>query len=402
LAVYVWVIVALVAACGFVEGAIFRMAMSSLWTNRLALRGLNALAMGKAFVRYRNPRRRASGEHQTDFYERTWRAAATELGASWTRLAADVSEIELNGQRTRVMHNFSEIDNPVTLAILHDKALTYRLLREQKLPVPRHAVFTLRSIGAAVEFLRTIGRDCVVKPAAGTGGGRGVTTGIKKVSHLARAAATAAVYADELLIEEQIDGDNYRLLYLDGVLIDAFVRRLPTVVGDGRATVRGLVNQANDERLAAKAGVSQVLISIDLDMRRTLAKQGLSLRSVPENGRSVTLKTVVNENSGADNTTATTMLCRSIVEDGSRAVAALGVRFAGIDLIVRDPAVPLSESGGVVLEVNGTPNLYYHYNKSDGSFPVAVHLLRQLLPAAPEGRSGQAPATILRRETVNV
>jgi len=376
--------------------------MSSLWTNRLVLRGLYARAMFKAFVRYRNPRRRASGQHQTEFYERTWQAAAQELGGSWTRLTADVSEIELAGRRTRVIGNVSEIDNPVTLAILHDKALTYRLLQEQKLPVPRHLVFTLRGIGAAVEFMRTMGRDCVVKPAGGTGGGRGVTTGIGKISDLARAAAAAAVYADELLIEEQIDGDNYRLLYLDGVLIDSFVRRLPSVMGDGRSTVAELVDRANDRRLAAKAGVSQVLISIDLDMRRTLAKQGLTLGSVPAAGRSVTLKTVVNENSGADNATATGMLCRSIVEDGARAVAALGVRFAGIDLILRDPAVPMAQSGGVVLEVNGTPNLYYHYNKSDGSFPVAVHLLRRLLPAAAVRQPGHGPATILEREIVNV
>jgi cyanophycin synthetase len=229
-----------------------------------------------------------------------------------------------------------------------------------------------------------------------------VTTGIGKISDLARAAAAAAVYADELLIEEQIDGDNYRLLYLDGVLIDSFVRRLPSVMGDGRSTVAELVDRANDRRLAAKAGVSQVLISIDLDMRRTLAKQGLTLGSVPAAGRSVTLKTVVNENSGADNATATGMLCRSIVEDGARAVAALGVRFAGIDLILRDPAVPMAQSGGVVLEVNGTPNLYYHYNKSDGSFPVAVHLLRRLLPAAAVRQPGHGPATILEREIVNV
>ena len=33
----------------------------------------------------------------------------------------------------------------------------------------------------------------------------------------------------------------------------------------------------------------------------------------------------------------------------------------------------------MILEVNGTPNLYYHYNKKDGVCPVAVHLLRRLL-----------------------
>jgi cyanophycin synthetase len=368
--------------------------MTRLWIHPLSLRGLYALAMARAFLRYRNPRRKASGRNETVFYEQTWRAAAEGLGATWARLAPDMSEIALNGGRTRVYHNVTEIDDPVTLAILHDKPLTHRLLSAAGLPVPRHAVFSMKNTTPAVDFLRTVSRDCVVKPAGGTGGGRGVTTGIQTAGHLARAAAAAAVYADELLIEEQIAGDNYRLLYLDGQLIDSFHRRLPRVVGDGTRSVAQLVDQLNDERLRHGAGVSQVLLSVDLDLRRTLAKQGLSLRSVPATGRTVTLKTVVNENAAADNTTATPLLCPAVVDAGARAARVLGARFAGIDIMTPDPSLPLAEAGGVILEVNGTPNLYYHYKKADGAFPVCEHLLRRLLPGAAE--PGAGPASTFR------
>jgi cyanophycin synthetase len=278
-----------------------------------------------------------------------------------------------------VVENVSAIDDPVTLGLLHDKPLTHELLKKQGLPVPQNVRFTMSELKPALDFLSRIGRDCVVKPAGGTGGGRGVTTGIRTVSHLVRAAALAAVYGDDLMIEEQITGDNYRLLYLDGQLIDAFVRRLPAVVADGRSTIAAMVRALNDERLKAGAGVSQVLLTVDLDMRRTLAKQGYSFSSVPAKGTKVTLKTVVNENGGADNSTVTHLLHPSIVEDCARAVRSLRVRFAGIDLVMSDPGVPLAESGGVILEVNGTPNLYYHYHKRDGSFPVAKHLLQRLL-----------------------
>jgi len=352
--------------------------------NRLSLRALYTVAMARAFLRYRNPRRQKSGRHHTAFYEQTWREAAEELGGTWTPLASGIAEIEIHGRRTRVDGSVSEVDNPVTLAVLHDKPLTHRLLAGQGLAVPRHAVFSLKNMTPAVEFLKTIEGDCVVKPSGGTGGGRGVTTGIRRRSHLARASAIAAVYGDELMIEEQIPGDNYRLLYLDGELIDSFVRRLPTVIADGRATIARLVDRANDERLKHGSGISQVLLTVDLDMRRTLANQGLSLRSIPAAGTTITLKTVVNENSGADNTTATPQLCKSIIDDGAKAVRTLRVRFAGIDIVTRNPGIPLAESGGVILEVNGTPNLYYHYQKHDGRFPVAVHLLRRLLNLTPD------------------
>ena len=345
------------------------------------------LSLARAYLRHRDPRRRQSGQYLTAFYERVWREAAELLGAKYEPLGYGILEILLDGARVRALENTCSIEDPVTIAIAGNKLLTYRLLGEAGLSVPRYAGFALTDAAKAFAFLESSRRECVVKPAIGTGGGRGVTTGITRSSQLARAAAAASVYGDELLIEEQVEGDNYRLLYLDGVLLDAFVRKLPTVVADGRSTVAKLVEGANADRLRHGSELSQVLLTVDLDMQRTLAKQGLSLRSIPAEGRVVTLKTVINENRGADNTSATHLLCDSIVEDGARAARALHVRLAGIDIITRDPGVPLAESGGVVLEVNATPNFYIHYHKQDGGFPVAVHVLERLL-AAPSNLEG--------------
>jgi hypothetical protein len=353
--------------------------MSQAWIHPLTLKALYGRELARSFMRFKNPRRRAAGRHHVAFYQRTWREAAAKLGGTWTSLGSGIGEIEIDGRRTRVMENVSEVDDPVTLAVLHDKPLVHRLLKDEGIAVPRHAEFTIGEVAPAVAFLRSNDRDCVVKPAGGTGGGRGVTTGIRTLSHLARATAAAAVYGDELMIEEQLPGDNYRLLFLDGEMIDAFVRRLPTVVGDGKRTIGQLIREVNEERLQAGSDLSQVLLSVDFDVRRTLARQNRSLRTVPAVGQVVTVKTVVNENGGADNATATQLLCPSIVADCKRAVETLRVRFAGIDIVTPDPTRPLADVGGAVLEVNGTPNLYYHYKKKDGEFPVAIHLLQRLL-----------------------
>ena len=156
----------------------------------------------------------------------------------------------------------------------------------------------------------------MVKPASGTGGGQGVTTGVRTPRQLARAAVLAAQAGGDMLLEEQIPGDNYRLLYLDGVLLDAIQRRPPAVVGDGRSSVRPLVEKANAERLRRGSAISQVLISMDMDMRHTLAAQGLALSSVPEAGAVVPVKTVISQNIAADNLTVTDRLCPSLVADG--------------------------------------------------------------------------------------
>ncbi len=352
--------------------------MTGLWTHPIVLRSLYATAMLKAFLRFRNPRRQQSGRNLAEFHEKLWDSVAQQLGGRFELLGADIGQIRVDGKVTRVSGNVSAIDDPVTLQLAHEKSLVHQILQGAGLSVPPHATFALQSIDRAVAFLKDAkGQPCVVKPASGTGGGRGVTTGIIRAADLARAAAWASVYGDDLLIERQLPGDNYRLLYLDGELIDAFVRKLPFVVGDGRTSIRRLIQKANEERLTQSAGASQVLLSIDQDMYRTLERQGLKLNSVLPAGQEVMLKAVVNENRAADNRTAS--LCDSIVRDGATAVRALRLRFAGVDIVTPDPDVPLAASGGAIIEVNGTPNLYFHYRKADGETPVALMLMRHLL-----------------------
>ena len=105
--------------------------------------------------------------------------------------------------------------------------------------------------------------------------------------------------------------------------------------------------------------------------------QGLKLSSVPSAGERVKVKHVVGENRRDDNQTASDKFCDSTVELGRRIVAAIGLRVAGIDIITKDPSVPLSDSGGVLLEVNAPPGFFYHYYKQDGTNPVANEILRR-------------------------
>ncbi len=325
----------------------------------------------------RHRQNQETGAQRGTFYEAVWRDAAREIGAEIESLGGGFFEICCGDLRTRVRQSCTAIDDPVTLDVAGNKPLVYRLLARHGLPTPNHVTFTLREIGQAVAFLRNARRECVVKPADGTGAGRGVTTGITTTSQLAHAAASASVYCRDLLVEEQVEGDNYRLLYLDGELLDAIQRKPPTVVGDGKSSLASLVRQANARRAGRCAGRCPPLLTMDLDLERTLAKQGLTLRSVPAAGSVVRLKTVINQNLAEDNVTATD-LCDSLVQDGAQAAAAVGARLAGVDVLTPDPAVPLAEAGGVILEVNTTPGFHHHYGKPDGSFPVAVRVLQRL------------------------
>ena len=90
-----------------------------------------------------------------------------------------------------------------------------------------------------------LGRPCVVKPARRTAAGAGITTGVRTLPRLISALARAGAHCGEVIVEEEVGGDNLRLLYLDGELIDS-VRRLPPVVrGDGISSI-GAAHRARE------------------------------------------------------------------------------------------------------------------------------------------------------------
>jgi cyanophycin synthetase len=347
------------------------------------LKLLSDAALARYWYRRRHADSRRADEHRSSFYAEVWREAAAHHGASVEQLDKDVLEIRLGRACTRARQTMTATDDPVTLSVAANKPLVYRLLSKHGLRIPSHLEFTLGGIAQAIAFIRRFGGEWVVKPANGSAG-LGVATGVITTFDLVRAAVAAAAFGPNLIVEQQVEGNVYRLLYLNGKLLDAVLRKSPSVVADGRSSIRKLIRLENRARLNAGRKFGQVLLSIDLDMRRTLAKQGVSLSSVPKAGTVVTLKTVINENSVADNVSATSLLCKSIVKDGAAAAAAVGVQLAGVDIVTLDPGVPLARSGGVILEVNTTPGYHYHYCQRDGGVAVAIPILSWLLLERPQ------------------
>lgn len=329
-------------------------------------------------LRRRHVQTKHMDAERTRFYHRVWREAAECLGANVQVRADRTLDIRLHGRTAFVDRTDTLVDDVATLRLAGNKPLVAKRLAAHELPIPAWRQFALSSIADAVNFMQA-GRAYVVKPARDTGAGLGITTNVRSRRELFRAAARAAVFGNHLSIEEQIEGDNYRLLYLDGVLLDAVLRAPPTVTGDGRSPIRELVALVNQTRLATGAAAAQTLLHCDLEMRQTLARQGLKSTSVPAAGHVVWLKTVINDNAAHDNHPATHLLCDAVVEAGARAAEAIGVKLAGVDIITRDPSRPLEEVGGVVLEVNTTPGLYCHYHRAGKPKRVAVDILSYLL-----------------------
>ena len=313
-------------------------------------------------------------------YRRIWEAAAQEVGAAVSDLGRGFLELSREGRSARVWQQVVALDDQVTLRMSFDKTFVHGRLVESDVPVPEHVEVTLRDLSPGLEALERFG-SVVVKPARGTGGGEGITVGVRTPSELMRAGLLAGRLDDRLLVERQADGPVHRLLFLDGELVDVVRHHSPRLTGDGRSTVEQLIGAENRRRLAAGGEAGLSLLPVDLDAVLTLRRAGLTLASVPDAGQTVAIKAVTNDTRVEDKDTYTGELAPEVVAAARRGVEAVGLRLCGVDVITPDLARPLEEVGGAVTEVNGNPGLHHHYLVADrdSATPVAVPILKALL-----------------------
>lgn len=312
-----------------------------------------------------------------EFYSDLWQKAARDIGAKLAPWQSGYLRLKRDGLTTVVDLSRVMLDDHVTLSIMGNKLLTYDLLREMGYPLPHFAAYGLATMGQALGFLAAASGPVVVKPAAGTGGGSGVTTGITSAKALAQASRLAARYSEHLIVEQQMAGTSYRLLYLDGRFIDAVRRDRPSVIGDGQHTIRQLVRRENQARLGMRPMTALSALTIDGDCRNWLALNGLGPGHRPAAGERVVVKQAVNQNSARDNHNVRDIIHDDVIESGSRLVSALGVCLAGVDVMSTDIGVPLAHKQTTFSEINTTPGLHHHYliSQPGEAAPVAELVL---------------------------
>jgi len=343
---------------------------------------LRSTGARQGWARLRHGRRWAAvrANARAELSREIWNDAASEVGASVHDLPGSDFEIEHGGRILEFRRGRPPVDESWNWAIANDKHGQRTVLRRAGIATPDTLMFDVGELRTAIEFLEAAGGPCVVKPAADSGAGNGVTSGVTSRGDLVRAALRAARSGPSLLIEREAEGDEYRVLVLDREVIDVVRRGRPSLVGDGHSTVAELIDVENARRLAGGPIERLHLLTTDLDLVLALRRQGLSLRSRPDAGRRFTVKGVVNQNAPAENETVHDELSDDARTFLRGIVRSAGLRLGGIDLITNDLR-ELPAAAAVVLEVNPHPGLHHHYAVADPkrATRVAVPILRALV-----------------------
>jgi len=222
--------------------------------------------------------------------------AAVARGIPFRRLTdGSLVQFGWGSQQRRIQA--AEVDSTSAIAesIAQDKDLTKKLLHAAGVPVPlgRPAQTPDEAWAIALE----VGLPVVVKPQDGNQG-KGVTVNITERSAFDNAYATAERYGT-VMVEKFLPGHDYRLLVVGNKLIAAARREPPLVVGDGKHTVRQLVDLVNaDPRRGTGHSTSLTKIRFDDIAIGRLHAQDLEPESVPEKGRRVILRNNANLSTG--------------------------------------------------------------------------------------------------------
>jgi cyanophycin synthetase len=260
-----------------------------------------------------------------------------------------------------------------------NKGLTTRILRDSGIPTPKNAVCS--RLWAAKEDAEWIGYPVVVKPIDGHHG-KGVTVGVADEFELEEAFSRAKEFAEDVVVEELISGNDYRLLVVEGKMIAA-VRRIPAhVIGDGEHTIAELIEIENKnpqrgyghEREMTRLAVSSIT-------ERLLSQAGKTLETRLAETERFDLELTANLSTGGTAKDVTDDVHPANRQLAERAARIIGLDIAGIDILTSDIRGSIVENQGAVIEVNAAPGLRAHLAPSEGKRRnVAAPIVDMLFP----------------------
>jgi len=260
-----------------------------------------------------------------------------------------------------------------------DKYLTYRMLEEMGVPVPQRILTS--KVKDALDFFHSLQKPVVIKPSNGYRGKR-VNVHLDTEEKIIKAFFWAQTYEMDVIVQEFVSGNTYRILVIDGKYTAAVQLIAPFIMGDGIKTIKELIDDfnANPEReFGDKGKLSKV--DIDEDTLKIIDIKGYTLTSILEKDKKLFLKNSGNMRLGSTSVDVTEQVHpynRFVCERISKV---LHLDVTGVDIISKDIAISLHENEGRVIEINAAPDFRMHIHPTVGiSRPVQKLFVDMLFP----------------------
>jgi D-alanine-D-alanine ligase-like ATP-grasp enzyme len=243
-----------------------------------------------------------------------------------------------------------------SLEWMDDKGIILKKFRAAGVPVPRgKSVSTFKD--AETVFRAITPAAVIIKPAIGSRS-RHTYLHITDVAALRHAFYKAKELSPRVAVEEELSGFVFRITLVGGKVAGVMRREPPHVIGDGKHSVHQLITAENNNPL--RHGPIFHGLPLGEETIAVLKDQKLSLDSVPEKDRMVTIHQKVSRAYGASTTEIT-----NIHPDNQtlflHIAKVLDDPLIGVDFMIDDMARSWKEQKSGVIECNSLPFIDLHH-----------------------------------------
>lgn len=283
--------------------------------------------------------------------------------------------------RRRAQHSVTDQTSRLASDIAYNKHLASTIMREAGAPTPVQHV--PGSLSDARIMAQKLGYPVVVKP-------RSQDKGTAVFANVGDEAALDEAYAEasrhgRVIVESRLPGDSHRVLVINNTII-AVDRMVPgRVKGDGKRTIRALVEAENQARRVDKEREDLSEIWIASETPGLLARQGYALDSVLPTGETVTLRSAANLALGGTGENVSALIHPDNSAVILRAARAIGLDIAGVDFIIPDINRSYREVGGGICEINPIPGIHGYHLTAESPDVLQIYI-DALFPHGANGR----------------
>jgi len=279
--------------------------------------------------------------------------------------------------------NMTSKDSYIATLIMENKTVTKKILHEQGFRVPAGDEYN--NIEQALRSYELFSaKPFVVKPKT-TNYGIGISIFKEGANYEDYQQAITLAFKEDssILIEEFLDGTEYRFFVLDDKVLAVLLRTPANVKGDGKHTIEELVIEKNRDPLRGKDHRTPLeyiqLGELEVLM---LKGQGYQLDSIPKVDEVIYLRENSNVSTGGDSIDVTDEISDDYKKIAVDAVSALGAKISGIDLIIENKEVPAADKNAYgIIEANFNPSMYMHtYPYQGKSRRVTMNIIHYLFP----------------------
>lgn len=279
--------------------------------------------------------------------------------------------------------NMTSKDSYVSTLIMENKTVTKKILHQHGFRVPSGEEYNdIDHALGAYDLFSSI--PFVVKPKT-TNYGLGISIFKEGANHEDYQKAITLAFKEDssILIEEFLNGTEYRFFVLNDKVHAVLLRVAANVKGDGTQTIEELVTQKNLDPLRGRDHRTP-LESIQLgELENLMLKgQGYRLDSIPKKDEIIYLRENSNVSTGGDSIDVTDEISDDYKKIAVDAVSVLGAKISGIDLIIENKEVPAATKNAYgILEANFNPSMYMHIFPYKGkSRRLTTHIINYLFP----------------------